>query len=80
MGLRLECGLIFRQYPCGNLNLKETHMAKYKLVCTLDLADILIQFLLWLVLIAVTFGIAIPFFGYYFVRIIINHTEIHQTA
>jgi hypothetical protein len=54
-------------------------MVKYKLVCTLDLGDILVQFLLSLLLIAVTFGIAIPFFSYYFVRII-NHTEIHQIA
>lgn len=55
-------------------------MNKYKLVCTLDLGDILIQFILWLLLIAITFGIAIPFFGYYFIRLIINHTEIHQIA
>lgn len=55
-------------------------MIKYKLICTLGLGDILIQFLLWLLLIVITCGIAIPFFGYYFIRIILNHTEIHQIA
>ena len=55
-------------------------MNKYKLVCTLDLGDILLQFLLWLILIAITVGLAIPFFAYYFIRLIINHTEIHQIS
>ena len=55
-------------------------MNKYKLVCTLDLGDILLQFLLWLILIAITVGFAIPFFTYYFIRLIINHTEIHQIS
>ncbi len=55
-------------------------MTKYKFVCTLGFSDILVQFCVWLVLIVVTLGLAIPFFGYYFIRLIINHTEIHQTA
>ncbi len=55
-------------------------MTKYKLVCTLGLGDILVQFLLWLILIIITIGVALPFFGYYFIRIILNHTEIHQVA
>jgi hypothetical protein len=61
-------------------SLREEAMNKYKLVCTLALGDILIQFLLWLILIAITVGFAIPFFGYYFIRLIINHTEIHQIS
>ena len=55
-------------------------MTKYKLVCTLGLGDILVQFLLWVVLVIVTLGLALPFFWYYFIRIILNHTEIHQVA
>lgn len=55
-------------------------MAKYKLVNTLHLGDILIQTLIWLVLIVVTFGLALPFFTYYFFRLIINKTEIHEIS
>jgi len=55
-------------------------MAKYKMVCTLSFRDILLQFLLWVLLIIITFGGALPFFGYNFIRIILNHTEIHQVA
>jgi len=58
----------------------ETQLAKYKLVCTLRLGEIPSKFLLWLLVIAVTFGIAVPFFVYYFVRTILNNTEIHQIA
>ena len=60
--------------------LRDEAMNKYKLVCTLALGDILLQFLLWLILIAITVGFAIPFFTYYFIRLIINHTEIHQIS
>jgi hypothetical protein len=55
-------------------------MRTYRLVSTLDFGDVLIQTLIWLVLIVITFGIALPFFAYYFVRLIINTTEIHQVA
>lgn len=34
--------------------------------------------LIWVVPIAVTAGIAAPFFAYYLLRLIINHTEIHE--
>jgi hypothetical protein len=60
--------------------LRDAEMAKYKIVCTIDFGDILLQSLLWLLLIVITLGLAIPFFGYYFIRIILNHTEIHQIA
>jgi len=53
-------------------------MAKYRLVNTLHLGDVLVQTLIWLVLIVVTFGLAMPFFVYYFLRLIINKTEIHE--
>ncbi len=53
-------------------------MAKYKLFNTLDLGDVLLQTIIWIILLFVTFGIAFPFFAYYFVRLIINKTEIHE--
>lgn len=53
-------------------------MAKYALVSTLNFSDILVQTLIWVVLILCTFGIALPFFAYYFIRLIINTTQIHE--
>jgi len=47
-------------------------MARYKLVCTLGLGDILFQFILSALLTLVTFGLALPFFGYYLLRIIVS--------
>lgn len=55
-------------------------MAKYKLVCSLDFGDVLVQTLIWIVLVVVTLGVALPFFAYFFLRLIINKTEIHQIA
>ena len=55
-------------------------MAKYKMVCTLEFIEVLSQVVLWVGLIILTIGIALPFFAYYFVQLIINHTEIHQVA
>ncbi len=53
-------------------------MKKYRLKSNLDIADVLIQSLLWIIISIVTFGIGAVFFGYYFVRLIINTTEIHE--
>jgi hypothetical protein len=53
-------------------------MKRYRLVCSLDLRDVLVQTLLWLLLVLITAGIAAPFFVYYFVRLIINRTEVHE--
>ena len=55
-------------------------MKKYKMVCSLDFGDVLVQTLIWIVLVVVTFGIALPFFMYFFVRLIINKTEIHEVS
>ena len=55
-------------------------MRRYKLVCSLDYRDVLVQTLLWLLLVIVTVGLATPFFAYYFVRLIINRTELHEVA
>ena len=55
-------------------------MKRYKLVCTLNIGDILVQTLVWTLLTVVTFGLALPFFAYYFVRLIINRTEIHEVS
>jgi uncharacterized membrane protein YjgN (DUF898 family) len=51
---------------------------RYKLVCSLDFRDVLVQTLLWLLLVVVTVGLATPFFAYYFIRLILNRTEIHE--
>lgn len=59
-------------------NLSREKMAKYRLVNTLNVGDVLLQTLVWLVLVVVTFGLALPFFAYYFIRLIINKTEIHE--
>lgn len=53
-------------------------MKRYRLVCSLDYRDVLVQFLLWFLLTLVTVGVAAPFFAYYFVRLIINRTEIQE--
>jgi hypothetical protein len=49
-------------------------------VCSLNTRDVLLQTLLWTLLVIVTVGVAIPFFAYYFIRLIINRTEIHEIA
>lgn len=49
---------------------------KYKFVCNLGFADAFFQTLLWLILIVLTLGLAIPFFIYFFLKLIINSTEI----
>ena len=53
-------------------------MRRYRLVCSLNLRDVVVQTLLWLLLVLATAGLAVPFFVYYFVRLIINRTEIHE--
>lgn len=55
-------------------------MTKYKFVCSLGFGQIFLQFLVWTILILVTLGLALPFFGYYVIRLIINHTEVHQIS
>ena len=55
-------------------------MTKYKFVCTVGLSDVLVQMIIWIILTVVTFGVALPFFAYYFVRMIINRTELHQVS
>jgi hypothetical protein len=51
---------------------------RYRLVCSLSSGDVMLQTLLWTLLVIVTVGIALPFFAYYFIRLIINRTEIHE--
>jgi len=55
-------------------------VTRYKFVCSLNSRDVLLQTFLWMLLVIVTVGIAAPFFAYYFVRLIINRTEIHEVA
>lgn len=53
-------------------------MKKYKFVCALSFEDAMLQILLWVILCVVTIGVAIPFFAYFFLRLIINRTELHE--
>jgi hypothetical protein len=59
---------------------EEARMRRYRFVCSLDYRDVLVQTLLWLLLLLVTVGLAAPFFAYYFVRLIINRTEMHEVT
>lgn len=58
----------------------ETLVAKYKLVNTLNLGDVILQTLVWIIITVLTCGLALPFFAYYFIRLIINRTEIHEIS
>jgi hypothetical protein len=51
---------------------------KYRLVNTLNFGDVLVQTIIWILLCLITFGLALPFFGYFFLKLVINKTEIHQ--
>jgi len=53
-------------------------MKKYKIVNRLNFGEILLQTILWIILTVVTAGLALPFFAYYFVKVILNTTEIHE--
>ena len=53
-------------------------MAKYKFVNKLGFGEIFVQALIWAILIVVTFWLATPFFAYYFLKLIINNTELHE--
>jgi hypothetical protein len=72
--------LIANRAPSTTTSAGKVAMKKYKLVCTLDFGDVLIQTLIWIALVVVTFGIALPFFAYFFFRLIINKTELHEIA
>jgi len=55
-------------------------MRRYRFVCRLNIGDVLLQTLVWVALVVVTLGIAAPFFAYYFVRLIINRTEVVEIS
>jgi hypothetical protein len=60
---------------------EETNMPKrYKFVCNIGFGDVFKQTILWLILIIFTLGLAIPFFAYFFIKLIINSTEIIEIA
>ena len=65
---------------CCNFSEPVDEMDKYRLHSILNFSDILMQTIFWIVLVIVTFGLALPFFAYYFIRLIIDTTEIHQIA
>ncbi|MBS4029789.1 MAG: hypothetical protein KGZ58_14290 [Ignavibacteriales bacterium] len=49
---------------------------KSHLLCKLSYGNIFLNLLGWFFLIVITFGIAAPFFGFWMVKYILNHTEI----
>jgi len=51
-------------------------MKKYKLVNNLDFLQVFIQTIFWILASLITLGLAIPFFAYYFIKIIINNTDL----
>lgn len=53
-------------------------MTKYKLVCRVDGGSVLGHAVIWVLLTIITLGIALPFYGYFFFKHIINRTEIHE--
>jgi hypothetical protein len=51
---------------------------KFKLSNTTDFGSVFFQLLIWLLLIIITFGAALPFFSYYFFKLLINNIEIEE--
>jgi hypothetical protein len=51
---------------------------KFKLSNTTDFSSVFFQLLIWLFLIIITFGAALPFFSYYFFKLLINNIEIKE--
>lgn len=55
-------------------------MRRYKLVCNVGVGDVLAQTIVWFLLSLITFGLALPFFAYAFVRLFISKTEIVEIS
>ena len=53
-------------------------MKKYKVVNTLNIGDVLVQTIIWVLLTVFTLGLALPFFVYYFFKLILNTTEVYE--
>ena len=53
-------------------------MKRYAMYCNVSIGDIFAQTVIWFVLAIITFGLASPFFMYYFVKLIIDSTEIEE--
>lgn len=53
---------------------------RYRLVCKLDPGRVAQQTIIWVLLSLVTCGFALPFFAYFFWKLIINETEIIETG
>lgn len=50
----------------------------YRLICTLNAGTVALQTVVWVFLTIVTSGCVLPFFGYFYIRLIINHTRIEE--
>mgnify|MGYP003630744360 CR=1 FL=1 len=57
---------------------KKEVFRKYKLSNRTGFGSVFFQLLIWCALIIVTLGIALPFFSYYFLKLLINNTEIEE--
>ena len=52
----------------------------YRLVCSVDASAVQTQTFLWMILFLFTCGMAAPFFGYFYFKLIINHVTIEEVA
>ena len=52
----------------------------YRVVCSVDASAVLTQTALWMVLLLFTCGMAAPFFGYFYFKLILNHIRIEEVA
>jgi uncharacterized membrane protein YjgN (DUF898 family) len=53
-----------------------TYLEKYKLVCKVSFGDMLGFIILWTILSIVTIGLALPFFAFYLLKLMIDRTEV----
>ena len=53
-------------------------MKRYRLVCKISFANVLLQLIVWALFIIISFGIVTPFFIYYLIKKVINNTEMHE--
>lgn len=60
------------------IRMKAFCMKKYKVVNTLNIGDVLVQTIIWVLLTVFTLGLALPFFVYYFFKLILNTTEVYE--
>lgn len=60
----------------AKLALSKPALKRYRVVCDIDASAVAMQSLLWCLLGIATLGLALPFFGYFFCKNILNHIEV----